>query len=245
MSSQATKLVFVLLTLAAVVNAAVLRAVGLHPAMLQERSIFSFRDTKVGYDSLNNDYFGSEYSPYFDSPPPLEAYQKYPETYFYDGKPVLQAKYGVGLSQKKLKEMYKQFGGAYVTDHRGENPIAIGTSLKPPAKDEGLIKYLKDRDFVRTNFGRNAALAAYGHDAKPLKVSKWTWNPFRSTEPDVTSETSLRNMRYRLNNGRSINVSNKKGSTFIISKDILGKNMELDVWGELKGDFSKLSKVRF
>ncbi|SPO28661.1 uncharacterized protein UTRI_04539 [Ustilago trichophora] len=241
MSSQATKLFFVLLTLVAVINAAVLRAADLNPA-LQERSIFSFRDPKIEYKSLKGDFFNDLHSDHYDTPPPLKTFHKYPKTYFYNGKPVFEAKHGV-VSQKELEKAYKRFGGVYVT-RWGENPVAIGRTVEPAHRDNELALYLKNRNFVRENFGEDAALVAYGHDLKPLKVSFWdAHNPFVSSDSKVKKGASLKSMRHRLTKGGLIRVPNNAGSYLDISKSIKGNIQKVDVLGDLSYAFSKLSKV--
>ena len=241
MRPHVTKLVFVLVALTAFAHAAAISDVARSHAVLNKRFVFG----KGFFTRKNRDMvpFSELDHEYLAGTPQSEAYKGYPNTYFYKGKPVFRAEQGVGVSKKELERAYSLFGGVYVTDHLGKNPATIAPGLEQkPSVDENLVKFLRERDYVRQHFGEEAAKVAYGRDMKPLNLNFFSlYNPFRPHDPRIKMGAKASQIRGRLDQLRQVQIPAINGGSHLkIGVLPNGKVYIVEVLGRLRYEFQHL-----
>lgn len=306
MRSQSTKLVFLLLALAAVVQAA---AIG----HFEEQSALRKRawrkqgsqDDPVKFEDLHGQYFNHEagtrndgtqaqFNPVTNepvepdeglskkmqmgessgklrlTPPSRDVMRKlYGKTIFYEGQPVFKAKAGNVLSKSTMQQAYDHFGGFHATNGFQSSVVTVGPDSKTkwpssfewslntnPGQggftgDRELAKFIKQKKFIEEHFGKDAAIAAYGRDVKPLQTEgPRAWIRFalpfgnRKKLMQLRYNAPLDRIRKKLGSERALMIeSNARGSFLKLSADTRGR-VTPEVTGDLAHAFGRI-KLHF
>lgn len=202
--------------------------------------------------------FDQLHSRYLDRDPQRSAALKgdilehYPEIHFYHEHPILYDLDHLGVSRGALEKAYDTFGRVHVTDTEAKNLITIGPPLEassinyqdsqPKYVDEGLARFLEQIRFVKTNFGRDAAIVAYGWKLNPRKID---WKgaikyAYWGGSESMGSRSDYAAIRKKLDRKRFVEIESREGNSHLILELLRDGTIHRSVTGDLANEARRL-----
>ena len=186
-------------------------------------------DDRVTFDDLHSGYF--QHQPYPAAPQGREVEEMFPNTYFYQRKPVFFTDTASSLSRNQLHEAYSLFGRAHVVDTEQGQYLTLTPPLGPSDNnmrrymyDGGLDRFVRKVRVYERLFGRNAALVVFGPEMlrqetdRPDFRYRYTdhvlWREIRAAEAiPRTADVSSQQLREMLRRNRYVKVAGEDGHT--------------------------------
>ncbi|GAC92524.1 hypothetical protein PHSY_000078 [Pseudozyma hubeiensis SY62] len=197
------------------------------------------RGDQLPFDDLHVGFF--RHRPFPSPPLTVDAEEMYPETYFFQQRPVFFTDSANLLNRDKLHEAYSLWGKIHVVDTDGPRFLTILPDTRRPADalgrythDEGLEKYVEKVQAIERLYGRSIAHVAFG----PVILRRPSDVPDRERRyPELVLWRDIRNaaplpFNHGLNSGqlrdilkrdKFVKISSQDGlSSFVLRFDVDG-----------------------
>lgn len=144
------------------------------------------RDDHIHFDRLHSRFY--QHRPHWNRPDASTVLSTYPDTYFFEHRPLFFADRHSRLSRAKLLQAYNHFGKVHVSNNEGTRFITVsqdiaqvGSATEPRIFDPGLNEFASGVRVLERHFGKAITLAAQGADlpgernehAGPLRIPSW------------------------------------------------------------------------
>ena len=124
---------------------------------------------RIKFDDLHSGFF--QHRPYPSAPHGTDVEEMFPNTLFFQRKPVFFTDTASPLSKNRLHEAYTLFGRIHVADVERKQYLTLSPSPRPQAGafrryefDQGLDRFVRTVRAYEKHFGKNAVTVLYGPD---------------------------------------------------------------------------------
>lgn len=197
------------------------------------------RGDQISFDDLHVGFF--RHRPFPSPPSTVDAEEMYPDTFFFQQRPIFFTDSVTPLNRGKLHEAYNLWGKLHVVDTDGPRFLTIVPDTRRPADvlgqythDEGLEKFVQHVQAVERLYGTSVAHVGFGpvmlrspSDA-PDRERRYPelvlWRDIRHAAPlPFNHGMSSDHLRNLLRRDKFVKVSSQDGlSSFVLRFDVDG-----------------------